>query len=213
MTIYFLHTAQTHINTFQPIFEQMNNELSGEHIVVESLLEQAQKKENIDAVQKEIAALIAQKMTKDEDVLLCTCSTIGPLAEQVDRQRVLRVDRPMMEEAIRIGGRIRILATLESTIAPTMALFHDVAGEKPVDVDIHVITEAWPYFEAGDLARYHEAIAKVIEAVAENADVIILAQASMMGALALVKVSCPVLSSPELGVQAIVDRADRLLSQ
>ena len=211
MTIYFLHTAQSHIDTFQPLLEAVDKQIKYEHIVVESLLAKARQRENLPAVQQKIKSIITEILTNEEDVLLCTCSTIGPLAEQIDQSRILRVDRPMMEEAVQIGGKIKILATLESTIASTMALFNEVAAGYDVDVEMVVIPSAWSCFEAGDLAGYFKVIAREIESYAEEANVIILAQASMVGALDLIDVTCPVLSSPQLGVQAIVELAKGLI--
>ena len=207
MHITFLHTARTHIDTFAPLLKSIDDSIASTHLVEEALLEEAQKEGETAVLQQKIAKIVHSALNNNTDTILCTCSTIGKMAESIAPGRVLRVDRPMLEEAFQIGGRIRIAATLESTIKPTLDLLTEVAGNSAIDVDLVVISEAWPHFERGDLDLYYQTIGAKLQEIAKEADVIILAQASMAGATKVVDVDCPVLSSPELGIQAIVQRA------
>ena len=55
-------------------------------------------------------------------VVVCTCSSIGSVAETLDGRtdaRMMRIDRPMAEEAVERGPRIIVAATLSSTLIPT----------------------------------------------------------------------------------------------
>jgi Asp/Glu/hydantoin racemase len=139
-------------------------------------------------------------------VIVCTCSTLSGRAEAWAQQLgipVLRVDRPMAECAVARGGRVAIVAAVTSTLAPTRALLEECAtgcgsGAAVVDVPCQ---EAWALFEGGDHASYHAIIARHVRSLADDVDVIVLAQASMAPAAALLQdLATPVLSSPRLAV-------------
>lgn len=76
---------------------------------------------------------------------MCTCSTIGPMAEAAG---ALRVDRPMMAQAANIGGTILLAYALASTRQVSANLLQDElqktgreAVVRPLD-----LSEFWPLF-------------------------------------------------------------------
>lgn len=118
---------------------------------------------------------------------------------------VLRVDRPMAERAVALGQRILVAAALESTVAPTRALVLQAAraASKQIELRELLCAPAWAFFERGDLAGYAQAIADALHGGAGDADVIVLAQASMAAAGPLcADMGIPILSSPRLGLEA-----------
>lgn len=143
-------------------------------------------------------------------VVVCTCSTIGGIAEAMDsgNQFVpMRVDRAMADGAVQSGTSILIVAALESTLAPTRALIEDSAHRQArhVRVSLAPIAEAWRHFEDGDIQAYIAAIASGVKKSLNGHHVVVLAQASMAPAADLLaNIGVPVLSSPRLGVQAAV---------
>jgi hypothetical protein len=102
-----------------------------------------------------------------------------------------------------MGPRIRILAALASTVGPTMELITEEATAcgRPVTPSVTIVDGAWARFEAGDREAYLATIADAIAATTD-ADVIVLAQASMADAAGLANADVPVLSSPRLGFRA-----------
>ncbi len=112
----------------------------------------------------------------------------------------------MAELAVDVGGRIAVVAALESTLVPTSELLDSVAADRGVDVDLdmHVVADAWELFESGDQAGYLDAISDALAALAGVCDVIVLAQASMAGAADLVDVDVPVLSSPRSAMRTLL---------
>lgn len=84
------------------------------------------------------------------DVICCTCSTIGDIAESSDAKvTVFRVDHPMARHAVKRGQRIGVVAALESTLEPTRALIEDEAARAGADVSLELVTasDAWARFE------------------------------------------------------------------
>jgi len=179
-------------------------------VVDERLLERARRVGAADPeVAEGIERALAELDRQGADVIVCTCSTIGGAAEIVGRRvgvAVVRVDRAMAERAVAIGGRVRVVAALESTLAPTRELLESVAADQGVelDVDVELIVGAWERFEAGDGDGYLALIADALAVHGLDCDVIVLAQASMAEAADRVAVGVPVLSSPRLAVAALV---------
>src|SRR5690606_1977482 len=93
---------------------------------------------------------------------------------------VLRVDRPMARAAVAAGPRVAVLAALESTPRPTVALIEEEAARagRSVRVRTLLVEGAWEYFDAGDESGYVRRVADAADTVT-GADVIVLAQASM----------------------------------
>ncbi|MGW3320067.1 aspartate/glutamate racemase family protein, partial [Streptomyces fungicidicus] len=135
-----------------------------------------------------------------------TCSTSGAAAAAAASAAgvpVLRVDRPMAAAAVAAGARVVVLAALESTLRPTVALIEEEALRvgRSAEVRTVLVPGAWERFDAGDAAGYVRRVAHAADAVT-GADVIVLAQASMASAETLVTTSVPVLSSPRPGLAA-----------
>ncbi len=144
--------------------------------------------------------------------MLCTCSSIGRLAEIVGADLgmpTLRVDRPMAERAVAAGRRVLAVACLTSTLMPTAALLRECAdaADRQVEIETMLLPTAWRWFQEGNEPAFHRAIAEAVLGSSPTADAIVLAQASMAPAAALLtQVPVPVLSSPRLGVDAALAR-------
>jgi Asp/Glu/hydantoin racemase len=111
----------------------------------------------------------------------------------------------MADEAVRLGRRVGVIATLATTLEPTAALVErraQVAGRNVV-VDSRVCHGAFEALQAGDRDRHDELVREGLRALVANVDVIVLAQASMarvVDSLPEDERTVPILSSPRLGV-------------
>ena len=207
----FVHTAATHVPTFDALVAELGPGLDVHHAVHEDLLRDAR---TLGAEHPAILARTHAAMRAAADsgaaLVVCTCSTIGAAAEFMDtggRFQAARIDRAMADAAVRRGPAVHVLAALDSTLVPTQDLLQGSARRlgRPLTWTTEVVPEAWALFMAGDLAGYHAAIAQAARAGGAGASVIVLAQASMAGAADLLgDLGMPVLSSPRLGVQAAV---------
>ena len=110
----------------------------------------------------------------------------------------------MAASAVRQARRIAVVAAVESTIEPTMSLLREEAAAAGTDVAIESLPcfGAWPLFEAGDLDAYHRFIAAHVDGIDESYDIVVLAQATMAPAAALVADPTRVRSSPVAAVEA-----------
>jgi hypothetical protein len=206
-----LHTAPAHVETFERLSRELGNAIPIRHEVREGLLADALKAGRItDDVRSATIEAVQSLALGGAKVVVCTCSTIGSVAEAAlvsDRVRVMRIDRPMAQQAVARGGRIAVYAALRSTFEPTVALLRQVASDakRSIEVAETLCERAWPLFESGDLVGYVREIAATVEATARPTDVIVLAQASMAPAVqCLGHLAVPVLSSPKLGLEAAI---------
>jgi hypothetical protein len=207
-TLTFLHTADAHVATFGQLLAETAPGIPSRHIVAAELLAEARADGMTPQLEARIGAAVRGAAADGAAVVLCTCSTIGACAEQtvVPGVTVLRVDRPMAARAVALGQRIVLAAALASTLEPTRRLLRDEAARAGAEVVItdFLIADAWPHFEAGDHGRYLATIAAQLRQV-QNADAIVLAQASMAAAAAqCADLPMPILSSPRLGLEAAI---------
>lgn len=202
----FLHTSPAHVPTFDALLAELAPGLAATHIVDESLLADARRDGVTPDLVARVRAEVAEAFEGGAGALLCTCSTIGAVAEGLaaEGRPALRVDRAMAERAVQLGRRVLVAAALESTLAPTRELVAGAAAAagRAVEIEPLLCRGAWERFEAGDIPGYHARIAESLRAAAPGRDVIVLAQASMAGAAALcADLPLPILSSPRLGLE------------
>ncbi|MFJ5259966.1 aspartate/glutamate racemase family protein [Streptomyces sp. NPDC088387] len=198
-----LHTSPVHVPVFDALRDEDHPGLVLTHLVHEDLLDRA-RREGPEAVTGEVRDAVTRAVDAGATAVLCTCSTIGAVAEAVGAPvPVLRVDRPMAAAAVTAGPRIVVLATVESTLSPTAALVQEEArrARRPVHVRTRLVDGAWECFAAGDRTKYAHLVAEAADAVTD-ADAIVLAQASMSPAERLTATAVPVLSSPRPGLAA-----------
>lgn len=203
-----LHTAHTHVDSFERLARELDDSIPIRHEVQEGLLADARAAGGItDAVRAAVADSVRMLVGDGARVVVCTCSTLGAVVEAApipDHVRAMRIDRAMAEQAVASDRRIVVVAALQSTFEPTAALLRQVAAQTSRAIElVEVLCEgAWPLFEDGDQAGYLAEIARTIESAARSTDLVLLAQASMAPAADLVgHLRIPVLSSPKTGLE------------
>lgn len=157
------------------------------------------------SVPDRLADLVDAARRAGADAVMLTCSSIShlaaPTAERVGIP-VLRIDEAMADDAVATGARIAVLATLPTTLRPTLALIQeraDLAGKSPTIVS-EVVDGAFAAVSSGDRDTHDRLVAAAIERLAPGVDVVVLAQASMASAAEAADVSVPVLTSLVPGI-------------
>ncbi|MET9361037.1 hypothetical protein ABZX93_09000 [Streptomyces sp. NPDC006632] len=126
-TLALLHTSPAHVPVFDALRDDEAPGLELRHLVHGQLLDRA-RESGPHAVTGDVRAVLAGAVARGADAVLCTCSTIGAVAEAASVSLgvpVLRVDRPMAAAAVAHGRRIAVVATVESTLEPTAALIRE----------------------------------------------------------------------------------------
>lgn len=213
MNIAFLYTLKANQALFKPYIDKYlkNLPVTVSHHTNEGLLQNAMKDGLTAQVTNDVQQAITEIAANNADIIICTCSTIGDLAEKTPNiaSKVLRVDRQMAEAALQ-HNNILVLAALASTLTPTVELLHAINSEITTDkhpdqtlpqpvIATQLISAAWPYHTAGDTEMYARTIAAHINTLTTKADIVLLAQASMAPAIQYCnKTSFAILTSPEM---------------
>lgn len=204
----FFHTAGVLEPVFESLVRKSGVDVETEHFVDAQVLADLKARGEVDAeIAERVKNRLEEAAASGADLVVCTCSSIGGPAEAMDGKLavpVQRIDRAMADKAVELGSDIVLAATLPSTVAPTRELIESSARNAGRTITIRevLIPDAWPRFEAGDKEGFWADIAAALRERAADADVIVLAQASMAGAADLLKdFPVPVLSSPRLGVE------------
>lgn len=213
-----LHTVPALAGSFDDMLKGSGAEVV--HVVDAGLLTAAIDHGVDDASHAEVLRHVKFLADDGVDAVLVTCSSIGEAVDAAAAQLsipVLRVDEPMAREAVAIAraaaagssAKVAVLATLEATLGPTGRLLKRAVAEAGggVEVTASVVADAAAARGSGDQARHDDLIrAAAVDAVA-SADVLVLAQASMAGAVEGLDLGVPVLTSPAGGVAALLDAA------
>lgn len=210
-TLSFLHTSPVHIPTFRALLPDLAPEIPARHVVDESLLSEVRAAgEMTPTLKKRIRGTLQAMEELGAAIIVCTCSTISATVEELNGSMsavVLRIDRPMAQEAVARGSRIIVAATLATTLAPTRELISSVAhqAQKEVEIIDLLCDKAWQHFEQGNLQAYFQEVARQVQNAATLGDVIVLAQASMARASEFYSdLPVPVLTSPRSGLLAAI---------
>ncbi|MCM3658263.1 aspartate/glutamate racemase family protein [Agromyces mediolanus] len=180
-----LHTVTVLPAVFDELLQPSRSGLEIVHVADPTLLERT-----VDAgeVTPDVEADIRRHLEALRDggaaAVLVTCSSIGEAAESAARAagvRLMRVDEAMAREAaaraaVAADRRITILATLGTTLGPTARLVERFT-DPGVGVTARVVPDAGAARARGDHAEHDRLVAEAI--AAEDAEVIVLAQASM----------------------------------
>ena len=207
-----VHTVSGLIDLFDELRAEIDPEVPVRHVVQAALLTDAIDAGGLsDEIRARTCAALMEA-TEGAALVLCTCSTVGPGADDAAAQAdvpILRVDRPMAEAAVEAGRRITVAATLATTIGPTADLVADAARRagKEVEIGSVVFAEARARLVAGDPEGHERIIAEGLHEAAASTDAIVLAQASMTPALArCTDIQVPLLTSPRSGLEAAIAR-------
>jgi Asp/Glu/hydantoin racemase len=202
-TIGFISTVLSLPATFTELASELVPEADVFHIADETLLGVTRREGRLTpTTRRRVLGYIESAADAGADLVVVTCSSIGPA---VDDSRgfvdvpVLRIDQPMADEAVRLGSRVGVVATLSTTLEPTAALVR--ARAQAAGKDVEVTAQLCEGAFGSD--RHDELVRAGIEAAAAENDVVVLAQASM--ARVAVESPVPVLSSPRLGMQRVAE--------
>lgn len=198
-SIAFLHTAQSNADLFEELAGRLP--LHHSHVVHADLLARAGEAGGLTEEIQSETEVILRSLVKEADAVVLTCSTLGPAADAIADQPVMRIDRALAEAALEQGGKVAVLCTVETTLGPTGDLFREVAAGYGASVDVRLVDGAFQLFLDGNADQYFEAIASAADEVAAEFDVIAFGQASMAPAAAICRVARP-LTSTDAGMAA-----------
>lgn len=198
----------------KPLSDQLRAELPGWEIM--NILDDSMIAEIIGAgsltkpVRRRLYAYYDIAFGSGAELILNTCSSIGDAvyaARDIYPIPIVRIDEAMARKAVAEATRIGVLATLRTTLDPTIRLIERCAAEagRKVTTVAAVAEGAFPAISSGDAATHDRLVTETAQALARDCDVIFLAQASMARLEAPLRelTGKTVLSSPALGIAMV----------
>lgn len=214
--ITMIHTVFPIVNNLKAIFKKKlgNQPATIYNIVDDSILPRIL---NNGSISPEIVSTVYQHISSAEkmgsDLILVTCSSISEVVDIVSplvSVPVIKIDDAMTDEAVKIADSLGVIATIKTTLNPTINQLKKKMSKAKKEVEIvpvlcsdaykALINENNP--EKHDLLLY-----KAIEEIIENVDAIVLAQASMARLLPKLKklTNKPILTSTESGIERAIN--------
>lgn len=204
-----VHTSSTLTPVFERLCRDKNLNVNLVHVEDPSLIKDviAQGELTASTSQRVMDHLSAAEET-EADYIMVTCSSLGPAVEKAQqnmRKPILRVDQPLADQAVLLGTKIGVVATLVTTMVPTTDLIEQRA--KKAGKEIEIVTElcdgAFKAYADGNFEQHDGMVLQAVRKLAKEVDVVVLAQASMARIVTELgdgEIQVPILSSPALAV-------------
>ena len=203
--IAFIHTVGFLVDDFRARARTEVPAADCFHILNESLLQDLLRGTPQPLAYRRVVEQIVLAAQARPDLIVVTCSSTSPavdIARRIVQQPILKIDDPMMAQAVRNGPRIGLLCTASSTVDPSSALLRAHAAEQAREITIQTMLrpEAYQALMAGDRARHDAILHEAAAELSQGVDVLVLAQASLahLRDPLAAKLTCPVLASPPL---------------
>lgn len=205
-----IHTVVSLADSFKDLLNARYPALDSFHVVDESLLQDLLRNGPSVSVTRRVAMHTMLARDAGATVILFTCSSTSPAIDDARRLvelPILKIDDPMAEHAVSLGGRIGVVCTTRSTQEPSEALLrsHAAKQKKAIDIVSALRADAYDARLAGDQARHDKIVTEAALSLAADCDVLVLAQASLahLAPTLRTSTSVPVLASPELCLEAL----------
>jgi Asp/Glu/hydantoin racemase len=204
-----VHTSATLVPVFQQLCAAKLPGVDTFNIADDSLIKDCiARGELTPLTARRVVQHLASAEEAGADVILVTCSSIGPAvdaAAPLIGVPVVRVDQPMADQAVATGKRVGVIATLPTTLKSTADLIQRRAREAKRDVAItsRLCEGAFDALMGGNPAKHDELVGRALADLSTQVDVIVLAQASMARVVETLPAEVrriPILASPPLAV-------------
>lgn len=208
-TLALIHTSATLVPVFAQLCRDKLPGVATFNLVDDSLVRAIGAKGALTPdIARRVAGYIASAEAGGADQILVTCSSIGPAVEAAApfaAVPVLRVDQPMIDQAVRTGRRIGVIATLPTTLHPTADLLRRraAAAGRTIEATARLCEGAFEALMSGDAAKHDALVGAALRELAGTVDVILLAQASMarvVDTLPAPDRRVPILASPPIAI-------------
>ncbi len=217
--VFFIHTVSGITGMFNDLCRELIPRASLCHISDESLIQRILEAGGLTpAIWRRTIEHIVAAENAGADVIQLTCSSISPCADVAQNLvsiPVLKIDEPMVREAVEGYERIGVIATNPGTLKPSTEQVLKIGDEtgKIIEVESVLCEGAYPAWLSGDKEKHDAIVREHLLHLADRVDVVCLAQASMsriVESLGEEEISVPILSSPRRAVRRLGNLVARI---
>jgi Asp/Glu/hydantoin racemase len=213
-TVALIHTSFVFFDREKLLFDTFAEILPAvvlKNIVDDTMLSDVMREGMIsDGVIHRMKLFVQAAEAMGVDAIFNTCSSLGPAfdaAKELVSIPMVKIDDGMAEKAALEGEKIAVLATVPTTLQPTV----DLIREKAEGLGNYIETRgslsqgAFDLLMSGNTAKHDEMVLQTAQESAGWADTLVLAQCSMarLAPSLSEQVGRPVLSSPRLGAERL----------
>lgn len=214
--ITMIHTVIPIVDTLKTIFKKNlgSDKITIYNIIDDSILPRIT---SFGGVSPKIIKSIYQHILVAEEIgsslILVTCSSISEVVDIVNPMisiPVIKIDDAMTDEAIRVGNTLGVVATINTTLSPTISQLRKKAVLMKKDIKIVPLLCSEAYhalINENDSEKHDLLLFNSIKEIIKKVDTIILSQASMARILPKIKkiTDKPILTSPESGIKRAIE--------
>lgn len=211
-TVFIIHTSRVSVDDLNKLFAELAPGVVVRNIIDDSLLPEVLANGGVtQGVVRRICTYAVQAESCGADLIFNQCSSVGEAADiaaKLVKVPLVKVDEKMAEVACQTGSRIGVVATLKTTLGPTVRLIQKTADRlnKKIEITEKLVNGAFDKLISGDRKTHNTMVITTIQELTRNVDVVVCAQGSMVALLPdLGKTRVPVLTSPRLGVERAVE--------
>lgn len=212
-TIAIIHTSFVLVELLNKLAKELLPETNIINIVDDTLLAYARKNGIDNKLIRRMCIYFHSAVEAGADIILNACSSVGEtvyVGRQIFDVPIIRIDEPMAEVAIKSGEKIAVIATIESTLKPTVNLLQLKANEKGIKpkISTFLVKGAFDLLLEGKVEEHNRLIKEETTRVSKDYDVILFAQASMAKLASLIEkeFTIPILTSPKLAMEYIKNK-------
>ena len=216
-----LHTSFVFVNV-EPVFKNLFEELLPDVNVIDFVDSDVLAAVNRDGGinQSHIRRMVHLAQAAEDagvDLIFSACSSLGPsidVARKMVNIPIIKIDDAMTEKAVELASNIGVMATVPTTLPPTIDLLNQQAKiqDKTIQTKPYLCEGAWNVLMSGDRPRYDSMVLEGAKTLAPQVEIIVLAQASMsrLAPMLASETGMQILSSPRLAVEYVRSLLDTL---
>jgi Asp/Glu/hydantoin racemase len=195
---------------FQKLFAEILPDAEIVDFIDTEVLADVQKEGITDGATQRMTYLAQAAEAAGVDVIFSACSSLGPTidtARKAVHVPIIKIDDAMARLAAAKGKKIGVLATVPSTLDPTIDQIEEKAREMGKEITVYrgLAKGAFDKLMTGAREEHDEMVLAKAKELAPQVDLLVLAQASMtrLAPMLAEATGLEVLTSPQLGVESV----------
>jgi Asp/Glu/hydantoin racemase len=206
--VVFIHSVPGTVESMKKAFYELYSDAQLVNIMDDGILPEVKENNGMmtDNIVKRVTSYVEAGEMYKAEAILCMCTTLGPVMDSLVKKTtipLLKIDGPMMEEAVKLGQRIAILCTAQFTLSPSSETAR--AAMKKANKNVHIeaihVKDAFDIANIkGDIETHDRLVMDAAVKAAKDFDVIVMAQVSMKRAADMLKLDKPVVTSIPSGL-------------
>jgi aspartate/glutamate racemase len=173
------------IEPFASRFAEQNPDVELMNIMDDTLLSESLANDGpTPAVIRRVVLYAMAAEAMGADVVMCTCTTMGEATRTARKFLsipLFNIDEPMARQAVALGSRLGILATVPTSAPATRALLLNEAQSsgRTIEIETVINERAFQHLLAGEVDAHNALVHAEIDRLADRVDVVVLGQISL----------------------------------